>query len=114
MDREIVTEITFLSNFSWSNPNVLELLCESAAFNNFKVRHFSKPRSILKIKSDLINSLPIDGIEARNLLNLSTRIASLPLAGRMQNYFLWKQIKPKCHNRVKKILFYNNLSHFQD
>ena len=48
MDREIVTEITFLSNFSWSNPNVLELLCESAAFNNFKVRHFSKPRSILK------------------------------------------------------------------
>ena len=109
MDREIVTEITFLSNFSWSNPNVLELLCESAAFNNFKVRHFSKPRSILKIKSDLINSLPIDGIEARNLLNLSTRIASLPLAGRMQNYFLWKQIKPKCHNRVKKILFYNNL-----
>ena len=109
METKATTEITFLSNFSWNNPNVLELLCESAAFNNFKVRHFSKPRSILKTKNDLINLLSIEGIEAKNLLNLSTRITSLSLGGRMQNYFLWKQIKPKCHKRVKRILFYNNL-----
>ena len=109
METKATTEITFLSNFSWNNPNVLELLCESAAFNNFKVRHFSKPCSILKTKNNFKNCSSIDSIEAKNLLNLSTRITTLPLGGRVQNYFLWKQIKPKCHKRVKKVLFYNNL-----
>lgn len=109
MDREIVTEITFLSNFNWSNPNVLELLCETASCNNLKVRHISKPSSFLKKKRKSNMDSPLIGVESKNLLNFSTRASSLPYLNKMQNHFLWKQIQSKCNKTQKKILFYNNL-----
>ena len=109
MEREIAPEITFLSNFSWSNPNVLELLCETASFSNFQVRHISKPRSFLKKKRKLEMDSPIMGIESKNLFNFSTRSSSLPYLNILQNHFLWKQIQSKCNKTNKRILFYNNL-----
>jgi hypothetical protein len=109
MDKEIVTEITFISNFDWCNPNVLELLCETASFSNFKVRHISKPRSFLKKKIKSNMDSPVTGVESINLFNFSTRASSLPYLNRLQNLFLWKQIQSKCNKPKKKILFYNNL-----
>ena len=109
MEREIAPAITFLSNFSWSNPNVLELLCETASFSNFQVRHISKPRSFLKKKRKSNMDSPIKGIESQNLFNFSTRSSSLPYLNRLQNHFLWKQIQSNCSKPNKRILFYNNL-----
>jgi hypothetical protein len=109
MDRETVTEITFLSNFSWSNPNVLELLCETAKFNDYKVRHISKPRSFFKKRKTSNMDSPIQGIESKNLFNFSTKASSWPLLNRLQNQILWKQIRSNCLKKSKKILFYNNL-----
>ena len=99
----------FLSNFSWSNPNVLELLCETASFSNFQVRHISKPRSFFKKKRKLEMDSPIMGIESKNLFNFSTRSSSLPYLNSLQNHFLWKQIQSKCNKTNNRILFYNNL-----
>ena len=109
MEEEATTEITFLSNFSWGNPNVLELLCETASFCNFKVRHISKPRSFLKKKRKSNKDLPIMGVESKNLYNFSTRALPFLFLNKLQNFFLWEQIQSKYNSPSRKILFFNNL-----
>ena len=108
MEEEATTEITFLSNFCWSHPGTLELLSETASFKNFKVIHFSKPCSIFNKKNTTEKS-PLLGVESKDLINFSVKLSSVPILDKLQNMYLWKQIKSACNKKRKKILIYNNL-----
>ena len=109
MEEKVTTEITFLSNFSWSHPGTLELLCETASFKNFKVRHFSKPHSIFTKKNRAKANSPLLGVESQELYNFSVKLSRAPVLNNLQNMFLWKQIKSTYGKRIKKVLIYNNL-----
>ena len=101
------TEITFLSNYSWNAPNVLELLCETASFLDDEIRYFSKPVSIFKNKEK--NNSPLTNIECNKLYNISVKFSKIPLIRLLQDYIIEKQIF-KINPKIKKrILFFNNL-----
>lgn len=100
-------EITFLSNYSWDAPNVLELLCETASFIEQDIRYFSKPESIFKKKKKI--NCPLKNIECKKLQNISVKFSQIPLIKNIQNYIIEKQIFESNPKIKKRILFFNNL-----
>ena len=108
MAEKVTTEITFLSNFCWSHPGTIELLCETASYKNFSVRHFSKPHSIFTRKKPTEKSQILD-VESKDLVNFSVKLSKIPILNKLQNKYLWKQIESRCNKNRKKVLIYNNL-----
>ena len=102
-------EITFLSNYSWDNPNVLELICETASFSNLKIKYFSKPQSIFKKRE--IDSKPIqtNRVDSKVLKIISVRFSNYPIIRALQGWLLKKQIITNRNKSKYNILFYNNL-----
>lgn len=109
MERIQEKELTFLSNYSWDNPNVLELLCETAAYNEKNIRYFSKPSSLFKAGPIQNYKSSISSIESNPLYNFSVKFSRVPILSRIQDLFIWKQIYSKKHKDTRKVLLYNNL-----
>jgi len=109
MERVYQKEITFLSNYSWDNPNVLELLCETASYKEKNIRYFSKPQSIFKNFFKCKIKSYIKSIDCKPLFNLSIKFCKIPYISILQNKFIWKQIYKKEKENVVRILIYNNL-----
>lgn len=109
MESKKRKEITFLSNFSWSAPNVLELLSETAIMSNYEVHYYSKPRSILK-RLDKENYISInENFNPHTLRIFSSRCFGLYPISFLQNYYLWKQITSNINYKIDNVLIYNNL-----
>lgn len=112
--EKIKAEITFLSNFSWDTPNVLELLCETASFKSFKINHFSKPSSIFKISRNKSKEYSTPNINILELKNFSIKFSHIPIIKEIQNRYLLHQINKASRLDHLKVLIYNNLDSLSD
>lgn len=101
--------ITFLSNFSWSNQNVLELICETASFAKFKVNYFPKPLPIYKKRSDSELFCDLEGYNGFDLKILPYFTKNIPLVNKLQKILLHTYIIDKIDTTKENFLFYNNL-----
>lgn len=109
MERIYKKEITFLSNYSWDNPNVLELLCETASYREKNIKYFSKPQSIFRKFKKYQSRSFIKSIDSKPLFNFSVKLSKYPIIRTFQNNFIWKQIYAKKKENELKVLIYNNL-----
>ena len=101
--------LTFLSNFSWSNQNVLELLCETACLGGYQSYYFPKPLSIFRKRtiSELEDSPK--GCITSDLKVLPLTCNKIPLLKHAQRKILCKYIFQSKSHKIQDILFYNNL-----
>lgn len=109
MGKIYTKELTFLSNYSWDNPNVLELLCETASYREKRIRHFSKPQSIFKEIIKVSKESYINFIDSRPLFNFSIKFSKIPILNIIQEKFIWNQVYGKKKENEFKVLIYNNL-----
>ena len=101
--------LTFLSNFSWSNQNVLELLCETACLGGYQSYYFPKPISIFRKRSvSELEDYP-KGCIPSDLKVLPLICNKIPLLKHAQRKILCKYIFQYSSQKNQDILFYNNL-----
>lgn len=101
--------LTFLSNFSWSNQNVLELLCETACLGGYQSYYFPKPISVFRKRSvSEMEDYPKKCITS-DLKILPLICNKIPLLKHVQRKILCKYILQSISQEKHDILFYNNL-----
>jgi len=101
--------LTFLSNFSWSNQNVLELLCETACLGGYQSYYFPKPISVFRKRSVLELEDSPKGCISSDLKVLPLIFNKIPLLKHAQIKILCKYILQPRSQKKQDILFYNNL-----
>jgi hypothetical protein len=101
--------LTFLSNFSWSNQNVLELLCETACLGGYQSYYFPKPLSIFRKRTISELEDPPKGCITSDLKVLPLTCNKIPLLKHAQRKILCKYIFQSKSHKIQDILFYNNL-----
>ena len=109
MEHKRSIRLTFLSNFSWSNQNVLELLCETACFGGYQTYYFPKPISIFRKRSPTELEDSPEGCISSDLKILPLICNKIPLLKNAQRKILSRYIVQSRHQKMDDILFYNNL-----
>lgn len=109
MEFKRSARLTFLSNFSWSNQNVLELLCEIACLGGYHSYYFPKPISVFRKRSPPELEGSPEGCITSDLKVLPLICNKLPFLKHAQSKTICKCIFQKRDQKIHDILFYNNL-----
>lgn len=105
-----MTKLIVLSSFDWSAPGTPEMITETASIAGIETIHFSKPKSLVSIKTRTHRELP--HVKCKTLNFISSRFSKLKLFEKLQCKFVTGQIirsinKTNTHDNQVSLIYTN-------